>query len=69
MKIKSPTNKEKIEVYEEVFRALHFHTHITNNQQAINGILQSIWELCDSKIKEHVDEAFWNLSSKSKELM
>jgi hypothetical protein len=68
-KIKSPTMREKIEMYERVLHDLHFHRTVTMNHAAINEILNKIgeWsrahsgEFSSDELTERVNATFWNL--------
>ena len=62
MALKTPTNRERIDTYENVFNDLHFHTHVTHNNEAVSKIMKRIWAFCEAQKSANTNEAFWNLN-------
>lgn len=61
-KIKAPTNREKIDTYESVFNALHFHTTVTNNRAEVDRIMKNIFAWCESNSRPAGSaKEFWDL--------
>jgi hypothetical protein len=72
MKVKRPTQKEKIAVYEDLLHELQFHMDVTLDNDKIKAILARIasWsyahrqgngELSEDQQHELIDNRFWNL--------
>lgn len=77
MKIKKPTQKEKIKMYEEVLHDLHFASSVVMNHQQVMDILQKIssWsyahrvgngEHSEAQQQKIVNKAFWALNQTTK---
>lgn len=75
VKVKHPTQKEKIEVYEKLLHDLQFYRCVAMREEAVMALLQRIdaWSYAhragngeggEKETQERVDAAFWRLSVK-----
>lgn len=68
---KKPSAKDKIAVYEALFKSLHFHRHLTLNKHEVETILNNIDAWVDAHqpsvgetekdVDDKVNSAFWKL--------
>lgn len=68
---KKPSAKDKIAVYEALFKTLHFHRHLTLNKNEVETILNNIDAWVDAHqrgvgetekdVDDKVNSAFWKL--------
>lgn len=74
---KSPTQKEKIKVYEELMHDIQFHADVTGRLDVVQALVRKMcnWsyahragngELSTKEQQAQVDKAFWDLSRENR---
>lgn len=75
-KVKPPTLKDKVRVYEELLHDIQFHAEISGRADALNGLIQKIcsWSrahggdglTAEKEKSDRINLEFWKLSKERK---